>query len=232
MFARGDLLRFMKYAKKFGVLTLMLIFPICVIWFLRTFGENTFAIPVFHQNAAEMSSDLCTFSEGQHYVPSFNLLNQNGGVVNEAVFSGQVSVVSFFFSSCQTICPAMNNELLRVQGNFPADSHVQLLSFSIDPTFDSPAVLKEYGRALGAEEKKWSFLTGEKSAIHELVRCGFILPVQQYDTEGGVADYSHSDKVVLVDSQRRIRGYYSGTDREDVDRLITEIKILLEEEQF
>ena len=222
----------MRYAKKFGILTLMLIFPICIIWFLRTFGENKFTIPVFHQNAAEMSSDLCTFSEGQHYVPSFNLLNQNGSEINEAVFRGRISVVSFFFSSCQTICPAMNNELLRVQGNFDTDPNVQLLSFSIDPTFDKPAVLKQYAQGLGAEDEKWTFLTGEKTAIHELVRCGFILPVQQSLTEGGVVDYSHSDKVVLVDSQRRIRGYYSGTDREDVDRLITEMKILLEEENF
>lgn len=222
----------MRYAKKFGVLTLMLIFPVCIIWFLRTFGENKFTIPVFHQNAAELSSDLCTFSEGQHYVPSFKLMNQNAQPVNEETFKGRISVVSFFFSSCQTICPAMNNELLRVQGNFDSDPHVQLLSFSIDPAYDKPGVLKEYASHLGAEEEKWSFLTGEKAAIHELVRCGFILPVQQNDDVAGVADYSHSDKVVLVDSQRRIRGYYSGTDREDVDRLITEMKILLEEEKF
>jgi protein SCO1/2 len=222
----------MKYARKFGVLTLMLIFPVCIIWFLRTFGENKFTIPVYHQNAADMSSDLCTFSEGQHYIPGFNLLNQKGRGVNEEVFKGNISVVSFFFSSCQTICPAMNNELLRVQGNFDTDPQVQLLSFSIDPTYDTPGVLQEYAERLGANDKQWSFLTGDKTAIHELVRCGFILPVQQYDTEDGTVDYSHSDKVILVDSQRRIRGYYSGTDREDVDRLITEMKILIEEEKF
>jgi protein SCO1/2 len=222
----------MKYARKFGVLTLMLIFPICIIWFLRTFGENEFTIPVYHQNAADMSSDLCTFSEGQHYIPDFNLLNQKGRGINEGVLKGNISVVSFFFSSCQTVCPAMNNELLRVQGNFDTQPKVQLLSFSIDPTYDTPGVLKEYAERLGANEKQWSFLTGDKTAIHELVRCGFILPVQQYDTEDGTVDYSHSDKVILVDSKRRIRGYYSGTDREDVDRLITEMKILIEEEKF
>lgn len=222
----------MKYARKFGVLTLMLIFPVCIIWFLRTFGENKFTIPVYHQNAADMSSDLCTFSEGQHYIPGFSLLNQKGRRVNEGVFKGNVSVVSFFFSSCQTICPAMNNELLRVQGNFDTEPEVQLLSFSIDPAYDTPGVLREYAERLGANEKQWSFLTGDKTAIHELVRCGFILPVQQYDTEDGTVDYAHSDKVILVDSQRRIRGYYSGTDPEDVDRLITEMKILIEEEKF
>lgn len=220
----------MKYAKKFGLLTLLLILPICIIWFLRTFGENKFTIPVFHPNAAEMSSNLCTFPEGQHYIPSFNLVNQKGQPLSQEVFSDRISVVSFFFSSCQTICPAMNNELLRVQGNFDTNSNVQLLSFSIDPTYDKPEVLKEYAQVLGAEEEKWSFVTGDKSTIHELVRCGFILPVQQNNTEDGSIDYSHSDKVVLVDSQRRIRGYYSGTDREEVDRLITEMTILLKEE--
>ncbi len=226
------LIPFMKYARKFGVLTLMLIFPVCIIWFLRTFGENKFTIPVYHQNAAEMSSNLCTFPEGQHYVPGFSLQNQNGREVNEGVFNNHISVVSFFFSSCQTICPEMNNELLRVQGNFDSDAHVQLLSFSIDPTYDKPAVLKAYAELLGANEKQWTFITGDKNSIHELVRCGFILPVQQNDLPNGTVDYSHSDKVILVDSQRRIRGYYSGTDREEVDRLITEMKILIEEENF
>lgn len=220
----------MKRAKQFGVLTLMLIFPICVIWFLRTFGENKFTIPVYHQNAAEMSSDLCVFPEGQHYIPSFNLLNQHSRPVSEKYFEDHVTVVNFFFTTCPTICPDMTSELLRVQGNFPDNAPVRILSISIDPAYDRPEVLASYANLHGARENQWNFVTGDKSAIYELVRCGFILPVQ--DRMDGAEDILHSDRFILVDSQRRIRGYYSGTDREDVDRLLTEMKILIQEEQL
>lgn len=220
----------MKRAKQFGVLTLMLIFPICVIWFLRTFGENKFTIPVYHQNAAEMSSDICVFPEGQHYIPSFSLQNQLNKQVSEEYFDDNITVVNFFFTSCPTICPDMASELLRVQGTFPDNPRVKILSVSIDPTYDQPEVLASYAKLHGAAEDQWNFVTGEKSDVFELVRCGFILPVQ--DRIDGADDIMHSDRFILVDSQRRIRGYYSGTDREDVDRLVTEMKILLQEEQF
>lgn len=220
----------MKRAKQFGVLTLMLIFPICVIWFLRTFGENKFTIPVYHQNAAEMSSDICVFPEGQHYIPSFRLENQLSNLVSEEYFDDNITVVNFFFTTCPTICPDMTSELLRVQSSFPDNSRVKILSISIDPTYDRPDVLASYAKLHGAEEDQWNFVTGDKNSIFELVRCGFILPVQE--RIDGADDILHSDRFILVDSQRRIRGYYSGTDREDVDRLITEMKILIQEEQF
>lgn len=220
----------MKRAKQFGVLTLMLIFPICVIWFLRAFGENKFTIPVYHQNAAEMSSDLCVFPEGQHYIPSFNLLNQQSNPVSENYFDDHITVVNFFFTTCPTICPDMTSELIRLQGNFSDNERVRILSISIDPDYDQPAVLASYAKLNGAREDQWNFVTGDKASVFELVRCGFILPVQ--DRMDGAEDILHSDRLILVDSQRRIRGYYSGTDREDVDRLVTEMKILIQEEQF
>lgn len=220
----------MKRAKQFGVLTLMLIFPIFVIWFLRSFGENKFTIPVYHQNAAEMSSDLCVFPEGQHYIPPFNLVNQLNKPVSEKYLDDNITVVNFFFTSCPTICPDMASELSRVQGTFTDNSRVKIMSVSIDPTYDQPEVLAGYASLHGAKENQWNFVTGQKESVFELVRCGFILPVQE--RLAGSDDIMHSDRFILVDSKRRIRGYYSGTDREDVDRLVTEMKILLQEEQF
>jgi protein SCO1/2 len=220
----------MKRAKQFGALTLMLIFPIFVIWFLRSFGENKFTIPVFHQNAAEMSSDLCVFPEGQHHIPPFDLVNQQNKPVSEKYLNGHITVVNFFFTTCPTICPDMTAELRRVQHYFSEVPYVRMLSVSIDPEYDQPEVLSAYARLHGADEGQWNFVTGDKGSVYELVRCGFILPVQ--DRVGGADDILHSDRLILVDSQRRIRGYYSGTDPEDVDRLVTEMKILLQEEQF
>ena len=208
----------------------MLIFPICIIYFLRGFGENKFVIPVYHQNAAEMSSDICVFPEGQHYIPEFNLVNQKNKPLTTSYFDDHITVVNFFFTSCPTICPVMSNELIRVQGNFYDNPNVRVLSVTVDPEYDQPDVLARYAELAGAHEKKWNFATGDKQGIYELIRCGFILPAQEAVTVS--ADFVHSDRFVLVDSQRRIRGYYSGTDRSDVDRLIVEMKILLEEEKF
>ena len=220
----------MKRAKQFGLLTLMLIFPVFVIWFLRTFGENKFTIPVYHQNAAELSSELCTFPEGQHYIPPFRLTNQRSNPVSEKYFDDHITVVNFFFTRCQANCPDLSIELARVQGNFENNPRVRLLSLSVDPENDQPEVLAQYAEQNGAQERQWNFATGEKDEILSLIRCGFILPGQ---VRGGTSgDIYHSESFVLVDSQRRIRGYYSGNDREDVDRLITEMKILLQEEQF
>lgn len=220
----------MKKVKQFGALTLLLIFPICVIWFLRSFGENKFTIPVYHQNAAEMSSDLCVFPEGQHHIPAFNLQNQQGKAVSEKQLNGHITVVNFFFTTCPSICPAMTEELTRVQDFYDDNAKVRLLSVSIDPEYDQPDQLAAYARLYGANGQQWDFVTGDKSAIFELVRCGFILPVQ--DRMEDEEDILHSDRLILVDSQRRIRGYYSASEQEEVDRLITEMTILLQEEQF
>ena len=208
----------------------MLIFPVCIIYFLRNFGENKFVIPVYHQNAAELSSDICVFPEGQHFIPDFNLVNQKNNGISASYFDDHITVVNFFFSSCPTICPVMNSELMRVQGNFYDNPRVRVLSVSVDPEYDQPDVLARYAELTGAHENQWNFVTGNKEGIYELIRCGFVLPAQE--GVSGSDDFIHSDRFVLVDSQRRIRGYYSGTDRSDVDRLVVEMKILLQEENF
>lgn len=220
----------MKRAKQFGLLTLMLIFPVFIIWFLRTFGENQFSIPVYHQNAAELSSEYCSFPEGQHHIPAFRLSNQRKKPITEQYFEDHITVVNFFYTTCQTICPEMNAEMARVQGNFDHHPRVRMLSVTVDPEFDEPEVLAKYAEESRARERQWNFATGVKEDIAKLIGCGFILPVQVKERSGKIIN--PSDRFILVDSQRRIRGYYSGTDREDVDRLITEMKILLQEEQF
>ncbi len=208
----------------------MLIFPVCIIYFLRMFGENKFSIPVYHQNAAELSSEYCQFSEGQHHIPDFALVNQKSQPLSAAYFDDHITVVNFFYTNCPATCREVNSELLRVQGNFFHDQNVRILSVTLDPEVDQPDVLAQYSVMAGAHEMQWNFATGGKDRIFELLRCGFVLPATG---EGNLTvEDMHSDRLVLVDSQRRIRGYYSGTDREDVDRLVTEMKILLQEEKF
>lgn len=210
--------------RKVLFLFIMLMIPVGIILFLHGFGENRFEVPVFYANAAEMSSDLCVFQEGQHYIPSFTFNNQANAAVSQSALEGKLTVVDFIFTNCPTICKEMSSEMRRVQEAFRGDEQLQLVSFTVDPERDTPEVLKAYASRVGANTANWHFLSGDKSDLYQMARCGFLLPVQAGD--GSDEDFIHSNKLVLVDSQKRIRGYYNGDDRQDVDRLIHEIKII------
>ena len=117
--------------------------------------------------------------------------------------------------------------MTRVQEAFLKEPRVQLVSFSVDPERDSVATLNKYALQYGANADKWYFLTGPKVQIYNLAREGYKLPALQAPTVS--PDFIHSEKFVLVDNQQHVRGFYDGTSEEDVDRLMTEIKILLNE---
>jgi protein SCO1/2 len=208
------------------VLICILLVPVVIFLFLKTFGNNKYDIPVFFENGVEDPLSECNMVEsGQHYIPDFTLMDQNNQIRGKKEMSGKITIVDFFFTSCPSICPIMSTELERVDDAFRNDDEIQIFSISIDPEYDTPEVLFEYAERHMATPGKWFFLTGDKSLIYDLARCGFILPT--IDGEGQPEEFVHSDKFVLIDGQGRIRGYYSGTNREDVDKLILETKILL-----
>lgn len=215
----------MKFTWKTGILLLILAIPVLIYLFLQGFGSNQFDLPVYYQEGVSSSMRDCEFSEGQHYIPNFSLVNQNHSSITDKDLEGNITVVDFFFTSCPDICPIMTSELSRVAIAFNKENNLKIMSFSVDPTHDTPQVLKSYAENYGADDSQWQFVTGDKKSIYALARCGFILPVQ--DGDGGKGDFIHSEKLILVDQDKRIRGYYDGTDREDVDRLITEVGILL-----
>ncbi|MEN3038065.1 MAG: SCO family protein [Candidatus Kryptonium sp.] len=160
-------------------------------------------------------------------IPDFNLIDQNGEKIDLEKLKGNIWVADFFFTSCAGICPRMTEQMSRVQEAFKDNPRIKLVSFTVDPERDSVWVLSEYAKGWGAINGKWFFVTGEKKKIYELARQGFKLPVEEGD--GGPEDFIHSDKFVLVDSKSRIRGYYSGIETEDVDKLIKDIKLILRE---
>jgi protein SCO1 len=208
------------------ILVLTLAIPALIFVFLKSFGTNKFDLDVYFASGVESNMWNCNFVQGkQHYIPSFEFKDQTGKLITDDVLTDGITVVDFFFTSCPSICPVMTNELARVQEAFNGNSKVKIISFTVDPENDSVDKLAEYADEKGADPSIWHFITGEKKELYRIARCGFILPVD--DGDGGPEDFIHSPKFVLVDGQKRIRGYYEGTEREDVDRLITEIKILL-----
>lgn len=207
--------------RKLLVLLLLLLIPVLVILFLHGFGENKFEIPVYHSNAAEMSSEVCTYPEGQHYIPPFTFTDQQNNLVGERWLNNKITVVDFIFTNSSTIYLDRTAQMQRVQEAFRDDVQLQLLSFTVAPELDRPELLQQYVKKLGIRSNNWRFLTGDKEALHQMACCGFLLPLQ-----AGKDNLILSNKLVLVDGQRRIRGYYEGDDLEDVDRLVQEIKLL------
>ncbi|MDB9775863.1 SCO family protein [Vicingaceae bacterium] len=162
-----------------------------------------------------------------HRIRDFKLVNQDGVSVTDSFLKDKIYVADFFFTTCPTICPAMSNELERVQEAFEGDLGIQIVSHTVQPEYDSPEILKEYAALHKANLNQWTFLTGDKSEIYSLARKSYFAVTTKGD--GGIRDFIHTENFVLVDKKKRIRGFYDGTSADDVNRLIKDIKILKDE---
>ncbi|MDQ3050050.1 MAG: SCO family protein [Bacteroidota bacterium] len=164
-----------------------------------------------------------------HTIASFELIAHDSSVFTDKNLEGKIYIADFFFATCQTICPKMSMQMKRVQEAYKEDPDVILISHTVDPDRDNVNSLSSYATEYGAIKGKWFFLTGEKKEIYDLARHSYFLAAMPGD--GGPDDFIHSEKLVLVDKNKRIRGFYNGTDYEDVNLLIDEIKVLKWEEQ-
>lgn len=162
-----------------------------------------------------------------HRVGSFSLIDQDGNKVTEKDFKEKIYVTDFFFVTCPTICPKMTKQMNRVYDEFKNNQDISFLSHTVMPEADSVPVLNEYATKLGVTSEKWKFVTGEKQQIYNLARKTYFAAVSEGD--GGPDDFVHTENFVLVDKEKRLRGFYDGTSKEDVDRLIIDIYALLEE---
>ncbi|HEU4716189.1 MAG TPA: SCO family protein [Bacteroidia bacterium] len=162
-----------------------------------------------------------------HTISPDTLTGQNGKPFLTASMKGNVVVTDFFFASCGGICPKMTSQLTRVQAAIGKRNGFHIVSYSVDPERDSFPALQQYAERFSADTSMWTFVTGPKKRLYDLARYSYYLPVQPGN--GDSEDFIHSDQVVLLDRQMRIRGYYNGTDSTAVDSLITDVKTLLEE---
>ena len=169
--------------------------------------------------------DLSAMREENHRILDFNLVNHLGDTVTLADVQGQILVVDFFFTRCATICPLMTKNLKRIHDRLPADAPVQLLSHSVTPEADSVSVLKAYADKHEADPGRWWFLTGPKDDIYTLARKSYFACLDEGD--GGYQDFVHTENVVLVDAQGRLRGFYDGTSQEDITQLFSDLSFLL-----
>ncbi len=226
-----------------GILFIVLILPVFIYLGLKTWGTNHFTLPRYipaidsttgeikmgkRLNPRWNESELDTIFQT---IPTFNLLNEKGQRFSSSNLKGKIYVASFFFTRCGTICPKITGQLSRVQDTFNQDPELKLISISVDPAYDHPEKLKAYSKRFDANEGQWTFLTGEKKVIYPLILKGFHVPLadaSEYDAAIKNPDetFIHSERLVLVDKEGVIRGFYVGTDKKEVDRLLVEIKVL------
>ena len=185
-------------------------------------------LPIFQPNDVnyELVDSSIQHVKRFHKIKSFEFLNQNGEIISEKDYDGFVYVADFFFTTCPSICPIMTNNMVNIQNYIKDKNKVKLLSFSVTPEIDSVPVLKEYSIKKGVDDKYWNLLTGDKSKIYSLARKSFL--VVKENGERNSHDMIHTENFVLVDREKRIRGFYDGTDDKDMQILKKDIEILLE----
>jgi len=170
-------------------------------------------------------------------VPNFEFTNQNGQLISNSFYEGKVYVVEFFFTTCPTICPKMNENMVKIQNEFYGNLDFGIASFSINPKYDTPEILKQYATDHGATLKNWNFLTGDQDKIYELANAGFTLYAgENSNAEGG---FEHSGMFALIDKKGIIRSrldehgnpiaFYEGLEAKGVQMIKEDIAILLKE---
>ena len=158
-----------------------------------------------------------------HKISDFSLTNQNGETVTQNKFDNKIYVADFFFTTCQSICPIMTKNMKEIQDKLIKDSEVLLLSHTVFPEIDSVEVLKKYAVENQVIDSKWDLVTGDKKEIYDLARKSYLAAK---DNSFGEYEMIHTENFVLIDKKKQIRGFYDGTNKEEIDRLYKDIKIL------
>ncbi|MDF3028181.1 MAG: electron transport protein SCO1/SenC [Fluviicola sp.] len=214
------------------IVALIFVAGVTIAYFLTKPGEDE-TLKVYNPIDVEsemVDKDLSRKGFG-HTIQQFSFTDQSGKSYGSKDLKGKIYVAEYFFTTCGTICPVMNAEMQRVQQAFKGNDSFKILSFTVDPETDSVAQMKLYADGHGADPKQWHFLTGDKKDLYQLARRSFfVLKPAEAANQGDVgSDFIHTNYFVLVDTKKRIRGYYDGTDSKEVDKLIGDIRKLLEE---
>ncbi len=186
--------------------------------------KNELLLPVFGPKKAISQSGTDTL---YHTIADFSLTNQYKETISQRNTEGKIYIANFFFATCQSICPVMTTQLTRVQKEIQNDNEILILSHTVNPMHDTAEVLLEFATKYGAVKDKWYFLTGSKKSIYDLAKNSYL--VNALEDDGTAEGFIHSETFLLIDKQRRIRGIYDGTDSLQVDKLISDIKLLKKE---
>jgi protein SCO1/2 len=219
------------FKKSIPTLAIMAVFSVIMIYAIYSFLTPEYRLPIY--NPSDVNPKLVDESivhiRRNHKITEFELINQNGDTITPKDYKDKIYVADFFFTRCQTICPIMTNNMGKLQEVFKNEDNIKFLSLSVTPVIDSIPILRAYADKKGVIDAKWNITTGNKKHIYELARKSYFAVLDEGD--GGVQDFIHTENFVLVDKKQQIRGFYDGTDIEDIQQLISDIRILQKEFQ-
>ena len=215
-----------KYRIFIGI---FLLFSCITLYLFYNALKPTKALPIFNPSDVnpELVDSTVQYISKYHTIADFSFTNQNGKTITQKDYEGKIYVADFFFTTCITICPKMTSNLVEVQTAIRNMPDVMLLSHTVFPEVDNVATLKAYAIEKGVDDKKWNLVTGDKKEIYAMARKSYLAvkmgkPDQLYDMV-------HTENFVLVDAKKRVRGFYDGTKKEDIARLIEDINFLSKE---
>ena len=187
------------------------------------------SLPIYNPSMVnpEMVDSTVQHVAKYHTIADFSFVNQNGKTITQKDYEGKIYVADFFFTTCPTICPIMKDNMVILQNAIKDMDDVKLLSHTVMPHIDSVPVLKAYAVEKGVTDDKWNLVTGDVKDIFFIARKSYL--AVKTETEGEMYDMVHTENFVLVDQKRRVRGFYDGTNLEEINRLIEDIKFLSNE---
>jgi protein SCO1/2 len=218
-----------KFFNRYGPLILiMTFFSIIVLTSFYFILQPKVILPIYSPNmvSQELVDEEIRFVKKYHKIADFSLINQNGENISEKNYQNKIYIADFFFTTCPTICPIMTDNMVYLQKKLLKNKNILLVSFSVTPEVDNVEVLKNYALEKGVLDSKWNLLTGNKKMIYELARKSYL--VAKNDGDGGKYDMIHTENFILIDKEKRIRGFYDGTNNEEMNKLLSDIQILEE----
>ena len=214
---------FAKY-KLFGIVFLCLSAVIMYLFYNALQPKKI--LPIYQP--ADFNPELVDTSllhvKKYHTIGNFSLTNQNGALITNDTYKDKIYIADFFFTTCPTICPIMTDNMGTIQQEILDDDEVMLLSHSVTPEIDSVVQLKAYAIKKGVVDRKWNLVTGDKKQIYDLARKSYM--AVKTDGDGGPFDMIHTENFMLIDKERRIRGTYDGTNPEEIEKLLEDLKVL------
>ncbi|MFT5254003.1 MAG: protein SCO1/2 [Flavobacteriales bacterium] len=215
-----------KYRVFIGIFFIFSITTLCLFYAAL---KPTKSLPVFNPSDVnpELVDSTVQYISKYHTIADFSFVNQNGKTITQKDYEGKIYVADFFFTTCTSICPKMTSNLVEVQKAIMDNPKVMLLSHTVFPEVDNVAALKAYAIEKGVNDKKWNLVTGDKKEIYTMARKSYLAVKMGKPDE--LYDMVHTENFVLVDAKKRVRGFYDGTKKEDIARLIEDINFLTNE---
>lgn len=219
----------MSFLKKYRIwiAAMAVVSGVSIFLFYQVLNRKT--LPIFDPSDVnpEMVDSTIQYKSRFHTIADFSFTNQNGKTITQKDYEGKIYVADFFFTTCGSICPKMTTNLVEVQKAILNNPKVLLLSHTVTPEIDSVPVLKAYAEKNGVVDSKWNLVTGDKKDIYAMARKSYLAVKLGKPDE--LYDMVHTENFVLVDTKRRVRGFYDGTNPDDIKRLIADINWLSEQ---